>query len=374
MLKCKEKSCTGCGMCSYICPKGAITMVENKEGFKYPKVDSLKCINCNLCNKVCPALNKIKENSEKKYYAIQIKDELLGKVASGGAFTAIARYVLKKNGKVYGVSNCNEDKSLKYIMIQEEKNLYKILGSKYYQCNIDKRIIHNIVEQTKKSLTLISGTPCFISAIKNLKNINKNNLLTVEILCQGVPNENVIKKFYNEKEKKIKMKIIQHDFRSKEKYVGRNYLNKYTYEDGKVEYLVGEEDSLSLSFQRQIFLRESCYKCKYANEERVADFTIGDLWDKDISKEFNFEKGVSVLICNNNKANDIVKELDNCCIKTIDGKKALKSNIPYHRPVKRPIIRSISFKLLNTKLKPSTITKICCFKYYIKKLIRGEKK
>lgn len=48
--------CTGCTVCSYICPKKAITMQMNNEGFKYPVVDNNKCIKCNKCVSYCHTL------------------------------------------------------------------------------------------------------------------------------------------------------------------------------------------------------------------------------------------------------------------------------------------------------------------------------
>lgn len=47
--------CTGCGACVSICPKQAIVMQPDTEGFLYPKVDGEKCISCDLCEKRCPA-------------------------------------------------------------------------------------------------------------------------------------------------------------------------------------------------------------------------------------------------------------------------------------------------------------------------------
>ena len=49
--------CSGCSACMNICPKSAITMEENSEGFLYPVIDELKCVHCGLCNRVCPILN-----------------------------------------------------------------------------------------------------------------------------------------------------------------------------------------------------------------------------------------------------------------------------------------------------------------------------
>lgn len=39
-----NKDCYGCGLCAEICPTQAITMVENKDGFKVPQIDANKCI------------------------------------------------------------------------------------------------------------------------------------------------------------------------------------------------------------------------------------------------------------------------------------------------------------------------------------------
>ena len=46
--------CTGCGACVSICPKQAITMQPDAEGFLYPKVDGEKCVGCGACVEACP--------------------------------------------------------------------------------------------------------------------------------------------------------------------------------------------------------------------------------------------------------------------------------------------------------------------------------
>ena len=54
----EKYNCCGCSACLAICPKDAITMIIDEEGFEYPIINREKCICCNLCYKVCPIKNK----------------------------------------------------------------------------------------------------------------------------------------------------------------------------------------------------------------------------------------------------------------------------------------------------------------------------
>ena len=49
-----KAECCGCTACYAICPKEAISMVEDEEGFEYPQIDESKCVRCHQCIKVCP--------------------------------------------------------------------------------------------------------------------------------------------------------------------------------------------------------------------------------------------------------------------------------------------------------------------------------
>lgn len=49
-----KKECCGCAACFSVCPRKAISMIEDEEGFEYPAIDESKCISCYLCIKVCP--------------------------------------------------------------------------------------------------------------------------------------------------------------------------------------------------------------------------------------------------------------------------------------------------------------------------------
>lgn len=49
-----RKKCCGCTACMIICPKYAIHMELDKEGFYYPQINDEICVKCKLCLKVCP--------------------------------------------------------------------------------------------------------------------------------------------------------------------------------------------------------------------------------------------------------------------------------------------------------------------------------
>ena len=85
-----KKNCCGCTACYTICPKSAIQMTEDQEGFLYPRISTDQCINCGLCEKICPIINRSIEsdNNETMQIGIQNKDlkQRMESTAGGGIF------------------------------------------------------------------------------------------------------------------------------------------------------------------------------------------------------------------------------------------------------------------------------------------------
>ena len=57
----RKEECCGCTACYAICPKEAISMTEDEEGFLYPTVNSEKCIRCYKSLSVCVFKISLKE-------------------------------------------------------------------------------------------------------------------------------------------------------------------------------------------------------------------------------------------------------------------------------------------------------------------------
>lgn len=308
-----KKNCTGCRMCEQICPVNAIKMIENEEGFIEPTVDEKKCINCGICSKKCPQLNDIEykrlENLE-VYAAKNRNIDEQKKSSSGGVFSAIANYVLENEGIVYGCA-FNKEFVAEHIGIQKKNELYKLKGSKYVQSNT-MDTFNNVKEYLNKNkIVAYSGTPCQIAGLKNFLGKEYENLITIDLLCHGVPSPKTFKEYIKYLENKSGKKIQNYEFRNKEKqYWNLGYKIKITFEENEAKFINGDEDIYTNAFSKGIMLREVCYNCKYTNNKRMGDITLGDFWGVDKTYPKLYDKnGVSVILVNTLKGKEILDKI-----------------------------------------------------------------
>ena len=316
----KVDKCTGCFACGDTCPKSAIKYKVSKDGFMYPFIDKTKCINCGKCLTVCPSINKTVKKFKQKGFVCYSKDKkIYNNSASGGIFAEIARYVINNNGVVFGAAFNNL--KLKHIKISSLNELEKIQKSKYIQSDLREIYLECRKELKLNKIVLFSGTPCQISALKNFLGREYDNLITCDLVCHGVPSQKMFDKCIEYENKKHNSKIIDFIFRYKYKKNSATQTFKYIMKNntGNTKVKVGNyyEFPYLLGFQKHIFLRESCYNCKYANMDRVGDITLGDFWD--VAEYYKKPKGISMCIVNskkgmfflNNIKNDIfIEEMD----------------------------------------------------------------
>lgn len=367
---CEVKSCTGCLACVAICPQKCISVNQDDEGFLRPEIDGSKCANCGLCKKKCPAntdLSRRNETEEIKTYSyVNPNKEILMSSASGGAFYALAEYVLKENGVVFGACY-NEDFSVSEKHALSKDEIISMCGSKYIECNPEYSYFE-VEEMLKKQKTvLFTSTPCRVAGLYAYIGDKKyERLYTAELVCHGVPSEKLFKGYFEYITRKYG-EITSYNFRDKSKW-GWGSWGSFTYKkrekQKKKHFLVANDYYYSLFFKENT-LRESCYICKYASIPRCADIVLGDFWGIDnIDKERSKEKGVSLVITTNSKGKQLVEAACGDAVKETDFNDSVKYNLTVIKPTKRPESRDTFYKDFNTLGFLQSGKKYCKLKHF----------
>ena len=345
---CKIESCTGCGMCVQLCKHSAIKMISDAEGFPRPVIAEDLCLECGLCQQRCPVNNQ--DSVEHKepinvFSGWSCDENVRMESSSGGAFSEIAKYVIARNGVVFGVA-LDEDVKAMHIHVDNEVDLYKLRGSKYVQSFVGDSYIETEKLLRQGRMVLFSGTPCQIAGLRNYLRKDYENLVTVDLICHGVPSPKVFEDYKKWVEEKIHEKVSDVKFRCKKNswiffnmginpHVEKNKIVTYSYTGSYYA------DPYLRAFLRDNILRPSCYNCQYASIKRVSDFTIADWWgykamtgyDKDYER-----RGVSLIMCNSKKAASMIGCLNmNLRERTVE--EALKTNKSLKQPFSLPPTR-----------------------------------
>lgn len=205
--KCK-KDCCGCGACVAVCPKGAIALQNDTEGFEYPSIDDSKCTECGVCDKVC-AFGYIPEHKEPACYVAQHKDEsVCASSTSGGAYTALSDVIIKQNGIVYS-PDFGEDSSVVHKRISTISEREHSRGSKYVQSRPNGFHTNLIQDLREGKIVMFCGTPCQVAGVLSFVPQNyQDNLYCVDVICNGVGSPMVWKGFIENLEKSITTRWI----------------------------------------------------------------------------------------------------------------------------------------------------------------------
>lgn len=343
-----KKACTGCGACYNICPIKAIDMSYDDEGFPCPEIKST-CINCGKCVDTCPQLKKQSiVLTSAASYAVQCKEKIREKCSSGGVFGAIAEHVIDIGGVVYGAAFNSDFTKLLHIGIKEKKDLKLIYKSKYLQSEINDsfREIKEKIESGK--MVAFCGCPCQVDGLKSFLGKNYDNLLTIDILCHGVPSPLAYRVFLKEVANGKEGRITGVDFRDKK--FGWGKLLSVSFEQGLDVHYDYYNGNYMRAFSKGFSMRECCFGCRYAQINRVGDITLGDFWGiKQFNSSLDDGKGTSLVICNTKKGEDFFKNInkDINIIKAIHLKEVIKisekNNGALIRPTYRPQMRDCFF-------------------------------
>ena len=283
-----QADCSACGACITVCPKQAVSMAADETGCLYPRIDPALCIQCGACQRVC-GYGKTELNPPMEAYAAVGREEVLVRSsASGGVFATLAKRCMADGGLTAGaVMDLDGTMTVRHIITDDPAQLPRLQGSKYvqseaWQCYEDVRAA------LKQGRTvLFSGTPCQVAAVKRLTG-DPGNLITMDLICHGVPPKQLLAEFLEILERRLGSKIRGFSFRDKS--CGKAFCARIDMERGS-RYLQSRFLSFYKLFLQGAIYRENCYHCPYARMERCSDLTVGDYWGIEEAHAAQFRSG-----------------------------------------------------------------------------------
>lgn len=262
---------------------------------------------------------------KQKFYALKNKNnEVRVNSSSGGFFYSLGEWVLQNHGTVYGAIY-DENLNIVHKRIDKIEELPLMHGSKYSTSSLGNTFNEVKDDLNNKLMVLFSGTPCQIKALDLfLKDVNKDNLILVDMVCHGTPAKKYFDEYKKMMEKKYHSKIVKINMRykdkkefdknkkEKQKYkndeVISEHLMKLVFSNGKKYIRTSVLDPFYLNFD--YFIRKGCFQCEFANLNRISDFTMGDFHQFNTKLgEFNDGNGVSLLIINTDKGYEIFNQM-----------------------------------------------------------------
>lgn len=322
-----KKQCCGCNACAAICPRKCIVMTEDKEGFLYPSVNKDDCIGCNACTRVCPMQHTVAEVPTKQVgYLVQHKDEAIRmESSSGGAFSAIAHYIIEQGGVVFGAAY-DENFQVVHRYTEDEDEIRAFRNSKYVQS-----VLHGRFQEVKKFLeagrmVCFSGTPCQVEGLVRYLKRPYENLLLVDVVCHGVSSPLIWEK-YLEYQNVVEKGVDSIRFR--DKYYGYKYSTMTLICGGKKIYHAGaQKDPMLRAFFSDICDRPSCYQCTFKKRYRISDITLWDCFSVyDFDKDMDDDKGTTRVLCHSEKGVNVMQiALSQLNYKEIDPDKLVKGS------------------------------------------------
>ena len=308
--------CCGCAVCHDACPKKAISMVTDREGFRHPRIDPRLCIQCDICEKVCPVLQhteaKRAEYASPQCYAVNHKNyEIRFKSTSGGVFSALAMQIYRENGYVGGAVSTPDGP--KHIISNDPDDLERLRRSKYLPS--DARGFYSEVQRLARSgeKALVVGTPCMIAGLRLLLKKEYDNLILVDFVCNSLNSPVLAAACAAYEERLAGSRLVKATSKSKE-ITWKGMTNRYDFANGKTVYRVGfDKGNIGCHlYHTHIGSRPSCTECPFKGFPRHADITLGDYWGAETHHPtLNDDMGTSLVLLNSQKGIDLFEKVKN---------------------------------------------------------------
>lgn len=349
-------ACYGCQACAQICSHGAITMQANDEGFLFPHIDVNRCVDCGLCQRTCitqeETLSGLFHSTPQTVYAAWNRNltERL-ESSSGGVFYLLAKQCIEEGGVVYG-ADYKDNMTVCHRRFVDSETLKRTRGSKYVQSDIADTYIQVQKDLKDGHKVLFSGTPCQIAGLRLFLRKPHDNLLTIDLVCHGVPSPLLFKEHIKYLEKRYKDHVTDFKFRAKKKSGWRSYVKCIFYHHRPLWFIFGK-NFYSYGFHQGYFSRASCYTCDFSRKERVGDITLSDFWNAE-SKHPELKRtrkwGFNLVMCNTMRGQELFNSIaQNVESHTYPIQTAIDGDVRLRHTEQRPVLRAQIYNLLNEK-------------------------
>lgn len=314
--KLPPNQCCGCSVCHDVCPKGAISMAEDVEGFKHPHIDPALCIHCDLCEKACPVLNeetapRAEWETPECYAANHKSYEVRFRSTSGGVFSALASQMYREGGYVGGAM-ADSLTSAKQIISNKPEDLEKLRRSKYMQSDAQGYYaeIKRLLKAGEKVLAV--GTPCMIAGLNQFLNKDYPNLVTVDFVCNSVTSPKLQRYIVDYEERMEGSKMVYRHAKDKE-ISWHGLTSRFDFRNGKTLYKKSRGGGYNLSsriYHAHLAGRPSCASCPFKGFPRYADISLGDYWGAEkYHPELCDDIGTSLVMVNSAKGYDFFEKV-----------------------------------------------------------------
>lgn len=284
----------------------------------------------------------------KVFAAITKTPDTLQHVASGGAFSELAKSVLRSGGVVFGAAWKSDFSGARHIMIEDIKDLHLLQGSKY--TTSDMSGVYNLMRKVLESgrMTLFSGTPCQCAAIHKTFGCS-HNLMLCSIICMANVNAALWSDYSERIQRRAKSRLMSVNLRYKMSGAKEPYAS-FQFENKKRNYLEPlRENSYWNSFFKNI--KMCCYSCPFRSGLHGADVQIGDFWGVEKILPTVKESGVNAMLVYSNRALSVVRQ-SNLDLFAVSYDDVLKGN-PYleKNPTKPVAPRTLFSRILGRVLR-----------------------
>lgn len=300
------EACCGCGACAAKCPKSCISMQEDKFGFLHPVIDAGACVGCHSCDSVCPALGGGKcDEALGIRWAKGKSSELLEASSSGGIFGLLAESVIAGGGVVCGAAWADGCRHVEHVLVEDAVSLDRVMRSKYVQSRVGREVYAGVRDAIRSGRrVLFAGTACQVAGLKRYlgKTGESDLLLTVDVICHGVPAPRLWSKWIDYKNALRGSNVCNVNMRSKiAGWLSYSTMYEYIVEKDPsptCESTIFNQDWYMKAFLANASLRPSCFVFP-AKRGCGSDVTLGDFWGfQGIHPEVDYSKGVSAVLCN----------------------------------------------------------------------------